>query len=138
LPQLFALRISHIDLNWLRKQALSQCYPAETVQQHPGPLPDLALPLLVLQVKEAFRKLVWQHHPDKATPEMRTTAEATFKNITTAYETILQGQAGYKPPPPGAAPNVQNAEAYWHAHTADGRVPWGKYAGNLCKKPNML
>lgn len=21
------------------------------------------------------------------------------------------------------------AEAYWHAHSADGRVPWGKFAG---------
>jgi hypothetical protein len=82
-------------------------------------------------VKEAFRKLVWKHHPDKATPDMRASAEAAFKEIKTAYETILKGQAGYAPPPPGSPPNAAYAEAYWHAHTTDGRVPWGKYAGEF-------
>lgn len=49
--------------------------------------------------------------------------------IKLAYEAILQHEAGYRPPPPGSAPNAQYAEAYWHAHTADGRVPWGQFAG---------
>jgi hypothetical protein len=32
-------------------------------------------------VKEAFRKLVWQYHPDKCAPEGRLTAEAKFKEV---------------------------------------------------------
>eukprot|EP00882_Tetradesmus_deserticola_P012161 GHRQ01012885.1.p1 GENE.GHRQ01012885.1~~GHRQ01012885.1.p1 ORF type:complete len:212 (+),score=88.36 GHRQ01012885.1:201-836(+) len=82
------------------------------------------------QVKEAFRKLVWQCHPDKAAPDARPAAEARFKEIKQAYESILQREAGYRPPPPGSAPNAQHAHAYWHAHSADGRVPWGQYAGH--------
>ncbi|WIA18547.1 hypothetical protein OEZ85_009990 [Tetradesmus obliquus] len=82
------------------------------------------------QVKEAFRKLVWQYHPDKAAPNARVTAEAKFKEVKLAYEAILQHEAGYRPPPPGSAPNAHHAEAYWHAHSADGRVPWGQYAGH--------
>jgi hypothetical protein len=49
--------------------------------------------------------------------------------IKLAYESILQHEAGYRPPPPGSAPNAHYAEAYWHAHSADGRVPWGQFAG---------
>jgi hypothetical protein len=33
------------------------------------------------QVKEAFRKLVWQYHPDKAKPDVRAAAEAKFKEV---------------------------------------------------------
>lgn len=33
------------------------------------------------QVKEAFRKLVWQYHPDKAAPDARLAAEAKFKEV---------------------------------------------------------
>jgi hypothetical protein len=51
--------------------------------------------------------------------------------IKLAYESILQHEAGYRPPPPGSAPNAHYAEAYWHAHSADGRVPWGQFAGGL-------
>jgi hypothetical protein len=49
--------------------------------------------------------------------------------VKLAYEAILQHEAGYRPPPPGSAPNASYAEAYWHAHSADGRVPWGQFAG---------
>jgi hypothetical protein len=50
--------------------------------------------------------------------------------IRTAYEAILSNEAGYRPPPPGSAPNAAYAQAYWHAHSHDGRVPWGIYAGH--------
>lgn len=26
---------------------------------------------------------------------------------------------------------MHSAETYWHAHSTDGRVPWGKYAGDM-------
>eukprot|EP00775_Hariotina_reticulata_P002929 gene2929-3215_t len=54
---------------------------------------------------------------------------ASKDQVKLAYEAILRREAGYRPPPPGSHPNVQNAEAYWHAHSADGRVPWGQFAG---------
>jgi hypothetical protein len=155
------------------------------------------------QVKEAFRRLVWQYHPDKVAPEARVGAEAKFKEVrrraprrggcggahkpwcgvggwsaaagrvctdhphtahplarthtrgtqrathTTqrapcgeqvklAYEAILQREAGYSPPPPGSAPSSSSAQTYWHTHSRDGRVPWGKYAGaraRACFRP---
>jgi DnaJ-class molecular chaperone len=40
------------------------------------------------QVKEAFRKLVWQHHPDKAAPEARLAAEAKFKEVRTTQGSL--------------------------------------------------
>jgi hypothetical protein len=32
-------------------------------------------------------------------------------------------------PPPGSPPNPKYAEAYWHANSVDGRVPWGRFGG---------
>jgi len=55
--------------------------------------------------------------------------------VKLAYEAILKQEAGYRPPAPGSAPNMKYAEAYWHAHSADGRVPWGKYAGEAGLNP---
>lgn len=81
------------------------------------------------EVKEAFRKLVWQIHPDKAPEAQRRVAEERFKEVKAAYESILRRHAGYNVPPPGSPPNAQYAEAYWHAHSIDGRVPWGKFGG---------
>jgi hypothetical protein len=49
--------------------------------------------------------------------------------VKAAYESILRRRAGYNVPPPGSPPNPQYAEAYWHANSVDGRVPWGKYGG---------
>lgn len=59
------------------------------------------------------------------------TTHTTSTQIKLAYEAILEQEAGYRPPPPGSAPNMHSAEAYWHTHSTDGRVPWGKYAGGL-------
>ncbi|GBF89344.1 molecular chaperone [Raphidocelis subcapitata] len=81
------------------------------------------------EVKEAFRKLVWQHHPDKSPEHQRAAAEVKFKEVKAAYESILRRHAGYAVPPPGAPPNPKYAEAYWHANSVDGRVPWGKFGG---------
>lgn len=52
-----------------------------------------------------------------------------LSQVKLAYEAILEREAGYRPPPPGSAPNMKYAETYWHTHSTDGRVPWGKYAG---------
>lgn len=83
------------------------------------------------EVKEAFRRLCLQYHPDKCAAEYRPAAEVKFKEIKSAYEYILKGQAGYAPPPPGSAASTHAASAYWRAQSADGRVPWGKYGGYL-------
>ncbi|KAG2432662.1 hypothetical protein HYH02_006650 [Chlamydomonas schloesseri] len=68
------------------------------------------------QVKEAFLKLCQQHHPDKVPAAQRLGAEARFKELKAAYDTILRGQAGYNVPPPGSAPNAKYARAYYRAH----------------------
>uniref|UniRef100_A0A7S3R582 J domain-containing protein n=1 Tax=Dunaliella tertiolecta TaxID=3047 RepID=A0A7S3R582_DUNTE len=68
------------------------------------------------QVKEAFRKLCLQYHPDKCDPSIKPTAEARFHKIKAAYDSILRGQAGYNPPPPGSPPSSAYARAYYRAH----------------------
>uniref|UniRef100_A0A7R9V9E1 J domain-containing protein n=1 Tax=Chlamydomonas euryale TaxID=1486919 RepID=A0A7R9V9E1_9CHLO len=86
------------------------------------------------QVKDAFRKLCLIYHPDKCSPELASTAEARFKNIKDAYDTILKGQAGYAPPPPGSRGSYHYTKAYYQAHGMDsgGPVkvggPFGGYA----------
>jgi curved DNA-binding protein len=40
------------------------------------------------EIKRAFRKLARQHHPDRATPANKVTAEAKFKEINEAYEVL--------------------------------------------------
>ena len=114
------------------------------------------------EVKEAFRRLCLQWHPDRcgrrrgfsrslralsptrSAPShprrppprprscdaaARSANEVRFKEVKAAYESILKGQAGYTPPPPGTPPHVKYATAFWEAQTRDGRVPWGKFAG---------
>ncbi len=56
-------------------------------------------------------------------------AEAVFKDVKHAYETIMKAQAGYPAPPPGTPPSYSAARTYWNSHYTDGRVPWGRYAG---------
>ncbi len=34
------------------------------------------------QVKETFRKLVWQYHPDKSPPSARAAEEVKFKEVS--------------------------------------------------------
>ncbi|KAG1656680.1 hypothetical protein FOA52_007250 [Chlamydomonas sp. UWO 241] len=43
------------------------------------------------QVKDAFRKLCLVYHPDKCSPDRVHVAEAKFKSIKDAYDTILKG-----------------------------------------------
>eukprot|EP00798_Chlamydomonas_sp_ICE-L_P013126 gene13126-3446_t len=95
------------------------------------------------QVKEAFRRLCMEYHPDKCTTHHKHVAEARFKEIKNAYDHILQGQAGYAPPPPGTQPNSQYAKAYYRAHGhGTGPVPcggpWGGYATELDFYRSML
>jgi hypothetical protein len=81
-------------------------------------------------VKEAYRRLVLQHHPDRAPQHARPAAEAAFVRVRQAYETLLKRSAGYSPPPPGTPPSAQSASAWWRSHAGpDGRVPWGQYNG---------
>ncbi|KAL6748964.1 molecular chaperone [Haematococcus lacustris] len=69
------------------------------------------------QVKEAFRRLCLESHPDKCSnPALKSGAEAKFRLIKSAYDTILKGQAGYAPPPPGTAASASYAQAYYKAH----------------------
>ncbi|KXZ45683.1 hypothetical protein GPECTOR_51g668 [Gonium pectorale] len=68
------------------------------------------------EVKEAFIKLCKQYHPDRVSAGERAVAEARFREIKAAYDTILRGQAGYNVPPPGSAPNPKYARAYYRAH----------------------
>ncbi|KAG2497644.1 hypothetical protein HYH03_004383 [Edaphochlamys debaryana] len=68
------------------------------------------------EVKEAFVKLCKLYHPDKVSADQRVLAEARFRDIKGAYDTILRGQAGYSVPPPGTAPNPKYARAYYRAH----------------------
>ena len=51
------------------------------------------------QVKEAFRKLVWQYHPDKAAPDVRATAEAKFKEVRVLLLLLLPLNAAQCWPP---------------------------------------
>mmetsp|Transcript_18649 Transcript_18649/g.40064 ORF Transcript_18649/g.40064 Transcript_18649/m.40064 type:complete len:216 (-) Transcript_18649:50-697(-) len=71
------------------------------------------------QVKEAFRKLCLQYHPDKCADDIKPIAEAKFRQIKNAYDSILKGQAGYAPPPPGTAASSAYAEAWSRAHGMD-------------------
>ncbi len=48
--------------------------------------------LFPAQVKDAFRRLVLQYHPDKCAPDVRVASEAKVKEIKNAYETILRVQ----------------------------------------------
>jgi hypothetical protein len=80
-------------------------------------------------VKEAYRRLVLQHHPDRAPLAQRAASEQTFLRVRAAYDLLLRRSAGYAPPPPNSPPSAAYAEAWWHAHSSDGRVPWGKYNG---------
>ncbi|GAX79655.1 hypothetical protein CEUSTIGMA_g7096.t1 [Chlamydomonas eustigma] len=65
---------------------------------------------------------------------MKPVAEAKFKDIKDAYDSILKGQAGYAPPPPGSNPSYQYARAYYRAQGVDrgGPIqvggPYGGYA----------
>ncbi|GFR42848.1 hypothetical protein Agub_g3806 [Astrephomene gubernaculifera] len=68
------------------------------------------------EVKEAFVRLCKQYHPDKVSADQRIVAEARFREIKSAYDTILRGQAGYSVPPPGSAPNAKYAREYYRAH----------------------
>ncbi|GIL59312.1 hypothetical protein Vafri_14214 [Volvox africanus] len=68
------------------------------------------------EVKEAFVRLCKQCHPDKVPAAQRAVAEARFRDIKEAYDTILRGQAGYNVPPPGSGPNAKYARAYYRAH----------------------
>lgn len=71
------------------------------------------------QVKEQFRKLCLQFHPDKCSPSIaKDVAEARFRDIKGAYDAILRGHAGYNPPPPGTAANAAYARAYYNMHQA--------------------
>ncbi|KAG1653580.1 hypothetical protein FOA52_008027 [Chlamydomonas sp. UWO 241] len=89
------------------------------------------------QVKDAFRKLCLVYHPDKCSPDRVHVAEAKFKSIKDAYDTILKGQAGYAPPPPGTSGSYQYTKAYYHAQGMDagGPVkvggPYGGYASEM-------
>lgn len=81
-------------------------------------------------VKEAYRRLVLQHHPDRAPQHARPAAEAAFVRVRQAYETLLKRSAGYSPPPPGTPPSAASAAQWWRSHSGpDGRVPWGQYNG---------
>ncbi|GLC65123.1 hypothetical protein PLESTF_000249100 [Pleodorina starrii] len=68
------------------------------------------------EVKEAFVRLCKQCHPDKVPAAQRAVAEARFREIKEAYDTVLRGQAGYNVPPPGSRPNAKYARAYYRAH----------------------
>jgi len=86
-------------------------------------------------VKEAYRRLVLLHHPDRAPADRRAQAEQAFLRVRSAYDSLLSRAAGYSPPPPGSGPSAAHAEAWWHAHgAADGRVPWGRYNGYETEK----
>lgn len=84
-----------------------------------------------VEVKEAFRKLCLQYHPDKCPTDARPLAESRFRAIKNAYDNILRGQAGYGPPPPGTGPNPSYAKAYSRAHGMTGPIrcggPYGGY-----------
>uniref|UniRef100_A0A7S0WRH3 J domain-containing protein n=1 Tax=Chlamydomonas leiostraca TaxID=1034604 RepID=A0A7S0WRH3_9CHLO len=92
------------------------------------------------QVKEEFRKLCLQFHPDKCAPDIpKAAAEARFREIKGAYDAILRGHAGYSPPPPGSAPNAAHAQEWYRAHhygsEAGGPVrcggPYGGFANEM-------
>lgn len=68
------------------------------------------------EVREAFVKLCKQYHPDCVPEAQRASAEIRFKEIKSAYDNVLRGQAGYNVPPPGSAPNPKHARAYYRAH----------------------
>lgn len=68
------------------------------------------------EVKEAFVKLCKVHHPDRVSVSERVAAEGRFREIKSAYDAILRGQAGYSVPPPGTAPNAKYSREYYRAH----------------------
>lgn len=63
-------------------------------------------------MKDAFRKLCMEYHPDRCKPELKPVAGARFREIKSAYDVLLKMQAGYSPPPPGAAPSEAYQKAY--------------------------
>mmetsp|Transcript_18648 Transcript_18648/g.31796 ORF Transcript_18648/g.31796 Transcript_18648/m.31796 type:complete len:244 (+) Transcript_18648:124-855(+) len=68
------------------------------------------------QVKDAFRKLCLQYHPDKVASGVdKRSAETRFRVIKSAYDEILKGQAGYAPPPPGSGASSNHARAWYKA-----------------------
>lgn len=107
------------------EQQVAAAYATLGLAAEPGaPLPSDR------DVKEAYRRLVLQHHPDRAPQHARPAAEAAFVRVRQAYETLLKTSAGYGPPPPGNPPSAAHAAAWWHARAGpDGRVPWGQYNG---------
>ena len=42
-------------------------------------------------MKESFRRLCLQYHPDKCAPDLRGVAEERFRGIKSAYDEILKG-----------------------------------------------
>ncbi len=73
-----------------------------------------------------------QHTPSNSRPPPPpppTPTPPIQNQVKAAYESILRRQAGYNVPPPNSPPNAAYAEAYWHANSRDGRVPWGRFGG---------
>lgn len=95
------------------------------------------------QIKETFRKLCMEWHPDRVPEHKRAEAAIKFKSIKDAYDAILRGHAGYSPPPPGSAASAAAADAYssWrvrddfqqsYKYTSQQRTgPYGGYASEL-------
>lgn len=49
------------------------------------------LPKSLLQVKQAYRKLCLECHPDLVPAEKRAEAEKVFREISAAYKTLTGG-----------------------------------------------
>lgn len=85
------------------------------------------------QVKEAFRKLCMQYHPDKQRGGRASdiiAAETKFRLIKDAYEILLKSHAGYSPPPPGSkASRYPQGSSQASAHEGGPVRTGGPYGG---------
>jgi DnaJ-class molecular chaperone len=47
---------------------------------------------LLVQVKDAYRRIAQKYHPDLVEPNLRPAAENYFKEVTSAYQSLSNGK----------------------------------------------